>query len=294
MKIGIGLAVAKQESKQNTFYPQDAMVVQIEVPAGAVDASKNYYKFLTSQARSYTVDWGDGVDNIEVKTGTETTVAHTYTAAGTYIIQLYDIEASTTKGLNALSWGSGTSYTGSANVVTDIIQWGNWSWTSMNKLFFDCENIGTVSAGDIPNLSATNCLMTSLFENCSTNLVIHPTISHWQTEAVIDMRFMFKSTEAMNGSNPEQVNIGNWDITGLTAAKGCTNMFFGGTSEADWAISTVNYDKLLIGWGAQAESTASGIAFSARSTKYTGGGAAATGRAALVAAGWTITDGGTV
>ena len=77
MKIGVGLSVASQEAKQNQFYPQDALVVQIEVPAGAVDSSKNYYKFLTSKARSYTVDWGDGT--VEVKTGTETTVAPDFT-----------------------------------------------------------------------------------------------------------------------------------------------------------------------------------------------------------------------
>ena len=56
-------------------------------------------------------------------------------------------------------------------------------------------------------------------------------------------------------------------------------------------MSTVNYDALLIGWGAQTVN--SGVTLSMNNSTYTGGGAAAAGKSSLEGQGWTITDGGT-
>jgi len=55
-------------------------------------------------------------------------------------------------------------------------------------------------------------------------------------------------------------------------------------------LSTVNYDALLIAWEGQVEPINMTPHFG--TSKYTAGGAAAAARAALVANGWTITDGG--
>jgi hypothetical protein len=58
------------------------------------------------------------------------------------------------------------------------------------------------------------------------------------------------------------------------------------------ALSTANYDALLIAWGAQVVQSSVQINFG--DSKYTAGGAAAAARAHLVGAhSWSISDGGT-
>jgi len=56
-------------------------------------------------------------------------------------------------------------------------------------------------------------------------------------------------------------------------------------------LSTTVYDELLVNWEAQTGYNAQNPNFG--SSQYTSGSAAATARADLVTAGWTITDGGT-
>lgn len=75
-------------------------------------------------------------------------------------------------------------------------------------------------------------------------------------------------------------NIGNATITSLTTA---ASMFLSST------LNTTDYNNLLTGWEGQAEP--SGITLSGGSSKYSAG-PPATARAALVANGWIITDGG--
>ena len=112
-------------------------------------------------------------------------------------------------------------------------------------------------------------------------------LSSWNTSNVRSFNRMF------DGATSFDQNIGSWDVTSIVAfAGGATNMFGAtGTSKAV-TLSTANYDALLIGWAAQ--SVNSGILFSGGDSQYTAGGAAATARATLVTAGWTITDGGPV
>ena len=112
-------------------------------------------------------------------------------------------------------------------------------------------------------------------------------LSSWNTSNVRSFNRMFE------GATSFDQNIGSWDVTSIVAfAGGATNMFGAtGTSKAV-TLSTANYDALLIGWAAQ--SVNSGILFSGGDSQYTAGGAAATARATLVTAGWTITDGGPV
>lgn len=274
-------------------YPTDALVMEWTIPSSAAGASKNWgYGSSAFSDRTFTVDWGDGTKS--EYTGTVVYfLSHTYAQAGTYIVQIYSEAGS---GLKLMRFGSGgVQYSGAYSCITDIIQWGNhFSRDTYQKMFFDCDNFGTISATDIPNLSGTRFL-TSLFENSGNNTRVNSSMENWDTSNVQDMRYMFKYTRMFNNDSGSGFNIGNWDITGLTAAKGATNMFHSNsTNSSTWAISTARYDELLIGWGAQSSNVNSGVNLGVGQTKYTGGGAAASGRAALVAAGWTITDGGTV
>ena len=79
--------------------------------------------------------------------------------------------------------------------------------------------------------------------------------------------------------------IEDFDITAVTA-NNMTNFM---TSTG--GLSTTVYDELLVNWEAQIGYNAQNPHFGG--SKYTAGSAAATARADLVTAGWTITDGGT-
>lgn len=78
--------------------------------------------------------------------------------------------------------------------------------------------------------------------------------------------------------------IEDFDITGMNRNQ-MTNLM-SGTS-----ISTAVYDELLVNWEGQTGYDKQNPNFG--SSTYTAGSAAATARAALVTAAWSITDGGT-
>ena len=78
-------------------------------------------------------------------------------------------------------------------------------------------------------------------------------------------------------------DLSNWVVTGVTTA---TNFMIGANG-----LSTTNYDRTLSGWSSQAVQNGVNIHFGG--SQYS----TATGlayRNALVASGWTITDGGAV
>ena len=80
-----------------------------------------------------------------------------------------------------------------------------------------------------------------------------------------------------------EINLSNWTVTGITNATD----FMANAS----GLSTTNYDSTLSGWHSQAVQNGVNIHFG--SSQYS----TATGlayRNALVASGWTITDGGAV
>jgi hypothetical protein len=78
-------------------------------------------------------------------------------------------------------------------------------------------------------------------------------------------------------------DLSNWTVTGITVA---TNFMYDANG-----LSTTNYDRTLSGWSSQAVQNGVNIHFGG-SQYSTATGAAY--RSALVASGWTITDGGAV
>lgn len=100
------------------------------------------------------------------------------------------------------------------------------------------------------------------------------------TTTVTNMGAMFFGCSSLtNMPGVEDFNIEAIAVSGLSS------FITGGKT------TTAQYDSLLINWEAQA--VLSGLAPSFGASTYTGGGAAATARAALIASdGWTISDGG--
>ncbi len=148
---------------------------------------------------------------------------------------------------------------------------------SMNRMFQRCRAFNQ-SLANFDTSKVTD--MEQMFYQCD---IFNQSLSTFDTSKVTNMNSMF--TEALVFNQ----DVSGWDVRLVTTM---LNMFNNSN-----ALSTANYDALLVAWAAQA--VKNNVPFHAGDAKYTGGGAAAAGRAHLAAAvpgghAWTITDGGAV
>lgn len=151
----------------------------------------------------------------------------------------------------------------------NISAWNVSSVTDMSSIFNGAsvfnQNIDAWDVSSVINMSAAFNLATAFNQD----------IGIWDVSSVTNMSNMFSSSVFNQ-------DIGNWDISNVITMN---KMFQSGT------LTTTNYDLLLVGWEAQVEQP--NVLFNAGTAQYSAG-ASATARAALVANGWTITDGGQV
>ena len=243
--------------------------------------------FVLPWIGTYDVDWGDGNVDIAV-TNTQT---HVYASSG-----IYDVKVTAATGrilFNNL---------GDKSKLIDIRNWGNIGWTSMAFSFAGCNQLTSVSASDIPNLSAVtdggymfyNCnQMTSLnvsnwdlssftsllraFAYCRN--LSNLDVTGWNISNVISILSTFEDCDQFDYS------LANWNINNITTANSFMLSAVG--------LSTANYDNTLIAWAAQSPQSNINIHFG--TAKYTLGSAAEAARTSLRNNfGWTITDGGGV
>jgi hypothetical protein len=102
-------------------------------------------------------------------------------------------------------------------------------------------------------------------------------IGNWNTSKVTNIRYMFYNCDSFDQ------DLSNWTVTGITEA----NTFMQNAN----GLSTTNYDRTLSGWSSQ--SVQNGVSINFGGSQYSTATGAAF-RSALVASGWTITDGGAV
>lgn len=152
----------------------------------------------------------------------------------------------------------------------DVSDWDTSSVTDMSWMFYNADAAN-------PNTKTWN---TSKVENmgymfASTDIA-NPNTSDWDTSAVTDMSSMFSFSKI---ADPD---MSGWNFIGVISL---SNMFMG------TAISTTNYDALLI----QLDATAgSNLTFHAGTSKYTKNSAADTARSNLLSDSWAINDGGSI
>ena len=162
----------------------------------------------------------------------------------------------------------------------DISSWDTSNVTNMNGMFFSAptfnQNISTWNTSNVTNMSfmfadasafnqpigswntSSVTDMSSMFDHASTfdqnisswdtsnvtnmngmfryDFAFNQNISTWNTSNVTNMSNMFYSASAFNQ------NIGNWHVDNVSDM---TNMFGGS------ALSTENYDAILIGWNSR-------------------------------------------
>ena len=149
---------------------------------------------------------------------------------------------------------------------------GNWNTSKVTNMqdMFRCSFNQDISTWDVSNV---NSMRLMFYSNSSFN----QPIGAWNTNSLTNIQQMLSNADAFDQ------DLSNWVVTGITTA----TYFMNGSN----GLSTTNYDRTLSGWSSQAVQNGVNIHFG--SSKYS----TATGlayRNALVASGWTITDGGAV
>ncbi|GEM_PF-1872233 len=161
---------------------------------------------------SYTVDWGDGSQDL----GQTNSASHTYTDG----IATHEVRISGT--FPAIYYNNGTA----ATQLISIDQWGAIQWSTMRFAFYGCSNM-TYQATDVPDLSGV-INMGSMFRNCSQ---FNGDIGDWDVTTINNMGSLFQGATSYEG-----IGLENWERTtaGNTSSLGnlvvATSMFQGASA----------------------------------------------------------------
>ncbi len=144
---------------------------------------------------NYSVDWNN--DGTYDQTGITGDVTYNFGTTGSKTIRI-----------------TGTfpriyfNYSGDAQKITNINQWGSIAWTSMENAFKGCSKLNS-NATDSPDLSNVTDL-SSMFYGCH---IFNANINNWNTAQVTDMSYMFYATRTFN------TPLNNWNVSNVTSMK---------------------------------------------------------------------------
>ena len=163
---------------------------------------------------------------------------------------------------------------GDREKLITIEQWGDISWSSMERSFYNCANL-TVPASDAPDLTNVTSLF-GMFEGASS---FNDDIGYWDVSEITDMSVMFSEASSFNQNlsawktgNVTKMSsmfsaassfdqpIGNWNVSQVTSMAG---MFSGATNFnqdlGSWDVANVtnmngmfrdasSFDQNIGGW----------------------------------------------
>ena len=152
---------------------------------------------------NYEVDWDN--DGVYEQQGVTGDVSHDFVTPGTYTIKI--------RGAFPRIRFHGQ---GDKDKIINIGQWGDISWSSMDRAFMGCSHLNS-DATDAPDLSNVTSMAFMFYEATTFNA----DIGHWDVSNVMNFSFLFYRATAFNE------NINNWDVA---KAQYLNSIFFEATS----------------------------------------------------------------
>lgn len=266
------------------------MVVDTTLPGSA---SNTFVLPLVVPSYKYNfiVEWGDGSREAQ-RNPTATTVTHVYSSPGVYKIKIHGA------GFGRVFGKLGANGAQDAAKITSIPTLGDLIWTgnAFNSGFRSLVNLASFDASNAKVINLLN--LNGLFSGCtSLNSVIDfdssfvtgnlsnsfLNCSSFNSDVNLDTRSITAFDAMFSGCTSFKKDVSKFKIGSLVSA---ANMFL--NADINDTGTTTRYDALLNSWAGQAYKT--NVPFHAGLSKYSVAASAA--RATLVAAGWTITDGG--
>jgi len=150
--------------------------------------------FYSGGTYDFEIDWDDTTSDT-ITAYNQEEITHTYTAAGTYIIEING---------TCESWYFNNS--ASAPKIYDISNWGNLKFGTESRNFYGCSNL-TITATDILDTS-NDTDMTAMFSLCG-DLTTVPNMNDWNTSSVTTFNNTFR-----NATNFNQ-DISGWDSSSV-------------------------------------------------------------------------------
>lgn len=273
----------------NSFSNNTYAIICNEMSMAAVTTGSSGYSITfaisgNSSSNPIFIDWGDGsVTNYGVG-GISSTINHSYSTPGPYLIKV-------TGGISNVGRSIGQSLTSITHVLSLPLA------SNLTFAFRGLVNNMQVIAS-LPQ-SVTN--LTSAFQSST---LFNYNLSHWNTSNVTNFTSVFYACSSLNQP------FNSWNVS---SGQSFVNMFYGCSSLnqdfSSWnfanctslagfmsgvTLNTAHYDALLILWNTYKSvwfSSGSSMSPNMGNSKYSAG-AAATARASLITRGWSITDGG--
>ena len=138
-----------------------------------------------------------------------------YAGPGDYTVSI--LGEMTGFGFGRVGYGGDPDPTKSRKKLVDIQNWGCVRLGDDGHQFFQCSNLGQVSARDVPDLrGVTN--MNGMFRGASS---FQSDLSQWDVSQVTNMAYMFY------GASSFQSDLSQWDVSQVTDM---AHMFNGASS----------------------------------------------------------------
>ncbi|PLW79406.1 hypothetical protein C0585_07935 [Candidatus Woesearchaeota archaeon] len=202
----------------------------------------------------------------------------------------------------------------------NISDWNTSNVVSMNTMFYDADRFNQdISGWDVSNVIDMGYMlgsdsfnqdisgwdvssvqdMSSMFREAN---LFNQNLSSWNTSNVVDMNGMFSFNSGFNG------DISGWDTHNVTSMQ---SMFKSASSFnqdiSGWnmsnvvtmwtmfdgsGLSTLNYNKILIGWASQSPNLQDSVNLHASGIQYTSAAISARNDTLIGIHSWSISDGG--
>ena len=193
------------------------------ISTGSSSTTQIKLPLVSGGSYNFTVDWGDGTQNI-ITAWNQVETVHTYSAIGVYTVRINGV---------CNGWYFGNS--GDRLKLLSIVDWGRLQLSNGN-VFHGCSNLSLQNVQGFLDLHYVTS-MSSFFGGCSSITTIN-NVNSWPVGNVQGVNNMFYGATSFNQ------NIGNWNTSNVTNMNGMFSSAWsfnngGSSSIGNWNTSNV-------------------------------------------------------